>query len=94
MIEWTEQAIRQLDQAHEFIALANSANVAAQVSLKIVSSVQQLAAFRLSGRTGRVAGTRELIIPNTPFIVAYAIDSARIVILAIYHGAQAWPEIL
>jgi toxin ParE1/3/4 len=94
MIEWTEQAIRQLDQAHEFIALANSEKVATQVSVKIVSSVQQLATFPLSGRTGRVPGTRELVIPNTPFIAAYANDDARIVILAIYHGAQPWPEIL
>jgi toxin ParE1/3/4 len=41
---------------------------------------------------GRVPGTRELVISNTPFIAAYTIQRDRIVILAIYHGAQAWPE--
>jgi plasmid stabilization system protein ParE len=40
------------------------------------------------GRPGRVPGTRELIIPDTPFIAAYAIEKARIVILAVYHGAH------
>jgi hypothetical protein len=33
--------------------------------MQIVTSIQQLAAFRMAGRTGRV-------IPNTPFIAAYA----------------------
>jgi plasmid stabilization system protein ParE len=60
--------------------------------MHIVASVQLLASFPMSGRTGRVPGTRELVISNTPFIAAYTIDHERIVILAIYHGAQKWPE--
>jgi toxin ParE1/3/4 len=88
MIEWTEQAARQLDQAHDYIALSNNEAVAAQITMQIVASVQQLAAFPMSGRPGRVSGTRELIISHTPFITAYAIEKARIVILAVYHGAQ------
>ena len=92
-IEWTEQATRQLDQAHDYIVLSNSEEVAARITRQIVTSVQQLATFPMSGRTGRVPGTRELVISNAPFIVAYAIDHDRIVILAIYHGAQQWPEV-
>ena len=93
MIKWTEQAARQLDQAYDYIAFSNSEEVAARITIQIVTSVQQLAAFPMSGRPGRVRGTRELIISNTPFIAAYAIEKARIVILALYHGAQPWPEI-
>lgn len=92
MIEWTEQAIRQLDQAHAYITLSNSEEVATRVTSQTVSSVQQLAAFPMSGRAGRVPGTRELIVSSTPFIAAYTIEKARIVILAVYHGAQHWPE--
>jgi toxin ParE1/3/4 len=61
--------------------------------MQIVTSVQQLATFPMSGRSGRVAGTRELVISNTPFLAAYAVDHDRIEILAIYHGAQQWPEV-
>jgi toxin ParE1/3/4 len=93
MIEWTEQATRQLDQAHDYIALTNSAEVALRITMHIVASVQQLAAFPMSGRPGRVPCTRELVISHAPFIVAYAIERDRIVILAIYHGAQRWPEV-
>jgi plasmid stabilization system protein ParE len=46
----------------------------------------------MSGRPGRVSGTRELVISNTPFIAAYVIEQARIVTLAVYQGAQQWPE--
>jgi toxin ParE1/3/4 len=92
MIEWTEQAVRQLDQAHDFIALPNSEEVAGRVTLQIVAAVQQLASFPMSGRAGRVPGTRELVIANTPFVAAYAIKKSRVVILALYHGAQPWPQ--
>ena len=94
MIEWTEQATRQLDQAHDYITLSNSEEVAARITMQIVTSVQQLATFPMSGRSGRVPGTRELVISDTPFIAPYAIDRDRIVILAVYHGAQQWPEVL
>jgi len=94
VIEWTEQATRQLDQAHDYIELSNGEEVAARITTHIVTSVQQLAAFPMSGRWGRVQGTRELVISNTPFIAAYAIENDRIVILAIYHGAQQWPKVL
>jgi len=92
MIEWTEQAARQLDQAHDYIALSNSQDVAAQITMHIAASLQQLATFPMSGRPGRVPGTRELVVSNSPFVVAYSVQKERIVILAIYHGAQQWPE--
>jgi len=92
VIEWTEQATIQLDQAQDYIALSNSEEVAARITMHVVASVHLLASFPMSGRTGRVPGTRELVISNTPFIAAYTIDHDRIIILAIYHGAQLWPE--
>ncbi len=92
MIKWTEQATQQLGQAHDYITLSNNKEVAARITMQIVNGVQQLAAFPMSGRAGRVPGTRELVISNTPFMAAYAIDKADIVVLAIYHGAQHWPE--
>lgn len=91
-IEWTEQAVHQLDQTFGYIALSNSEEVAIRVTARIVAAIQQLATFPMSGRAGRVPGTRELVISNTSFVAAYTVDRARIVILAIYHGAQQWPQ--
>jgi toxin ParE1/3/4 len=92
MIEWTEQALQQLDHAHDYIALSNSEEVAARMTTLIVATIQQLEGFPMSCRSGRIPRTRELAISTTPFIAAYAVDRDRIVILAIYHGAQQWPE--
>jgi plasmid stabilization system protein ParE len=44
------------------------------------------------GRPGRVPGTRELVITNTPYILPYQIRSNRIEILRVYHGARRWPK--
>jgi addiction module RelE/StbE family toxin len=48
--------------------------------------------FPIIGRLGRVSGTRELVIPETKYIVAYRIVDEVIHILAILHGAQRWPR--
>jgi toxin ParE1/3/4 len=44
------------------------------------------------GQHGRVEGTREVILSGTPYIAAYKVEDARIVILAIIHGARRWPK--
>ncbi|WP_429810150.1 type II toxin-antitoxin system RelE/ParE family toxin [Ensifer sp. B1-9] len=36
-------------------------------------------------------GTRELVMPRTPYIAAYMLMADRIRILRILHGAQIWP---
>jgi toxin ParE1/3/4 len=94
MIQWTDQAAHQLDQAYDYIALSKSEEVAGRVARKIVSAIERLATFPISGRAGRIPGTRELVVPETPFIAAYFLDKSRIVVLAIYHGAQRWPDTL
>ncbi len=43
------------------------------------------------GRKGRVAETRELVTPGTPYIVVYRI-TVRVEVLAIVHAARAWPK--
>lgn len=43
------------------------------------------------GRLGRVHGTRELVIPGTPLLIAYRVRKDGIRILAVLHGARRWP---
>ena len=51
----------------------------------------QLADFPESGRTGRIEGTRELVVPKTPFVAPYRITGDTIEILAVHHASQRWP---
>jgi toxin ParE1/3/4 len=39
-----------------------------------------------------VPGTRELVIPQTPYIVPYRVQGHVIQILRAYHGARRWPD--
>jgi plasmid stabilization system protein ParE len=45
-----------------------------------------------SQHPGRVPGTRELVIPRTPFIVPYRLVGNAIHVLRIFHAARQWPE--
>lgn len=46
----------------------------------------------MAGRTGRVAGSRELSIRGTPFIVVYHLEKNEVRILAVLHAARKWPD--
>ena len=68
---------------------------ARRVALRIVETVeQQLPDNPHLGRPGRVPGTRELVIPRTPYIVPYRVHRNALEILRVYHGARRWPESL
>ena len=59
---------------------------------RIRAAVTRLAASPALGRPGRVAGTRELVIPDTPYIVPYRAKGDVVQIITILHGAQRWPD--
>jgi len=46
----------------------------------------------LSGGVGRIDGTREAVVPRTPYIVVYRVSEETIDILGIWHAARQWPE--
>ena len=58
----------------------------------VFSAMRRLLEFPESGRPGRVVGTRELVVPRTPFIAVYSVTVDRLRILRILHGAQLWPD--
>lgn len=43
------------------------------------------------GRPGRVQGTRELVLADIGYVVAYRLRDGM-EILAVMHGAREWPE--
>jgi toxin ParE1/3/4 len=90
-IWWSTPATRQLAAVHEFIAVDNEAAATKMVSY-IWDSVGVLARHPYAGRKGRVAGTRELVISGTPFVVAYKLRKNEVRILAVLHSAREWPE--
>jgi toxin ParE1/3/4 len=91
IVRYTRQALADLDEAREYVALDRPA-AAQAIGQRIRQVISDLTRFPERGRPGRVAGTRELVIPGTPFLAAYRISSGHVDVLAILHGARQWPS--
>ncbi|MDR3507699.1 MAG: type II toxin-antitoxin system RelE/ParE family toxin [Caulobacteraceae bacterium] len=90
-LEWSPHAVDDRDQIFDYIE-ADSPRAAVAVDGRIAAQVAALIHFPEQGRVGRVEGTRELVINQTPYIAAYRILGDRVRVLRILHGAQAWAE--
>ena len=91
-ILWSPEAIQDLIALRGYIAEDNP-TAARRVALRIVETVeQQLPNNPHLGRPGRVPGTRELVIPRTPYIVPYRVHRNALEILRVYYGARRWPD--
>ncbi|MER8419619.1 type II toxin-antitoxin system RelE/ParE family toxin [Mesorhizobium sp. M0166] len=71
---------------------AENPRAAVQIDHHIVLTARRLIDFPESGRPGRVAGTRELVVPRTPYIAACVVTAGTVRILRVLHGAQMWPD--
>jgi addiction module RelE/StbE family toxin len=90
-IRWTRLARSDIKAAREYVA-ADSAGAADQFLERIQQAAAVLVRHPMAGRTGRIPGTRELVIPGTPWILPYRIRRGFIDILAVIHGARRWPD--
>jgi addiction module RelE/StbE family toxin len=90
-LTWSAFALADRDAIFTHIE-ADSPRAAIGVDEHIAQAVLRLVEFPESGRPGRVPGTRELVIPRTPYVAAYALALDHIRILRVLHGAQMWPE--
>ncbi len=78
-LEWSVWAQADRNAIFDYIQ-ADNPRAAAAVDKRISDRVNMLQRFPRSGRPGRVAGTRELVIIRTPYIAVYRIidDTIRI----------------
>lgn len=92
-VKWTRRALINLDDAVEYIARDN-ASAAQKVAKKILDSSQRLSEQPGIGRPGRVAGTRELVIADFPYILPYVEKDGTIFILRVIHTSMRWPLLM
>jgi toxin ParE1/3/4 len=90
-VRWTLPAAEQLEQLYNYIADTEPA-AAEEITHHVIDVTEMLGRHPKAGRNGRVAGTREFLVPDTPFVVAYTVTDQTLWILAVYHGARKWPE--
>lgn len=90
-LSWTPPALADLAVAREYLGKERPSSVAA-VAERLERALKALGDHPEIGRAGRVSGTKELVVPGTPFLIAYRIRRQRIEILAFLHGARRWPS--
>jgi toxin ParE1/3/4 len=91
-IVWSPEAIEDLISLRAYVAEESPAGER-RIALRILHAVEHLLPDNPHmGRPGRVPGTRELVIPRTPYIVPYRVQREVIQILRVYHGARRWPD--
>ena len=82
---------RALAHLREYIARDNP-NAGNRIASALLEAVERLAKLPNLGRPGRVAGTRELVVSGTPFIIPYRLRGDRLEIVAVFHARQKWPK--
>lgn len=90
-LTWSAFALSDRDGIFTYIE-AHNPTAAIAIDERIVAAVRRLHDFPESGRPGRVAGTRELVITETPYVAAYHVSGETVRILRVLHGAQQWPD--
>lgn len=68
--------------------------LAAAVAERSLGCINLLATQPQIGRPGRIAGTRELVIPGVPYIIPYRVRGERLELIAVFHGRQKWPDMI
>ena len=93
-VKWLRKALQNLDDEAEYIAQEDPA-AARLVVQHIVKAIKLLQDNPALGHPGRIHGTRELVVPDTRYIVPYRVRPRlqRIEILRIFHTSRRPPKL-
>ena len=90
-VRWTRPALNDLEGIGDYVAKDNPV-AAARLVARIFDHVDALNEHPKIGRIGRVSGTREFVVSDTPFVVPYRVRGDEVEVLAVFHGARRWPK--
>jgi len=87
-VKWLRRGLASLVAAEQYVALDNAA-AARRMADHIEDAVAQLARFPNLGRAGVRPGTRELVVPRTPYLVVYRVTEKEVQVLRVFHEKQS-----
>lgn len=88
---WSAVSVRHLQEVVEYIQ-GESVVGAVTIRKRILETVRRIGQLPHSGRVGRIDGTREAVVPRSPYIVVYQVAEQTVEIIGIWHAARQWPE--
>jgi addiction module RelE/StbE family toxin len=86
-IRWTRAAAEDLEKIKDYLT-EHYPQFAQSTVVDLYEAIRSLKTSPRRGRLGREEGSRELVMPQLPYIVAYRIKDQAIEILHIHHGAR------
>lgn len=87
---WTPEAIQDREAIYDFVE-NNNAIAALTLDELFEEKSAQLIDYPAFGRTGRVAGTRELVVHQN-YILIYDLTGNQVRIIRLLHVARPWPS--
>lgn len=92
-VKWLSKALQNLDDQADYISQEDPA-AAKLVVQRVFDSVNLLADNPAMGNPGRIHGTRELVVPDTSYIIPYRVRPRlnRIEILRVFHTSRRLPK--
>lgn len=91
-VVWTHRYLRELQAIGDYIAERNPVAAGKVIANIHVRTKRLLSDNPFFGRVGEIEGTRELVVPGTPYVVAYRVLETCVEVLFVQHGAREWPD--
>lgn len=88
---WSAASVRHLQEIVEYLQ-GESSGGAITTRRRILETKRRIGRMPYSGRVGRTEGTREAVVPRTPYIIVYRVVDRTVEIVGIWHAARLWPE--
>jgi plasmid stabilization system protein ParE len=86
-LRWTQLALTDFEQAHDYVAHENQ-EPARQIAKRVLEATKRLLEFPRIGRIGEDEETREWLIPKTPYLIIYTVKEEAVEILRIWHMSR------
>ena len=92
-LEYTHRFHDELRREYLFLCERNG-EAAVRVRDLILQTIERIERFPQLGRSWRLPGTREIVVPGLPYLVIYELHTDRIVILTLFHTSREYPPVL
>jgi len=90
IVRWTKNALASIASIAAYIEWDNAERAKSFVQ-EIRLKTNALAEFPWIGRSGRIIGTREMIVHKN-YIIPYRVSDGVVEILDILHTSKRWPK--
>ncbi|HTY70065.1 MAG TPA: type II toxin-antitoxin system RelE/ParE family toxin [Alphaproteobacteria bacterium] len=90
-LRYSARAQSQLISIGDYIRTETGPDLALRIGHRIREAAELLRYFPNAGRLGRVAGTREWVVRQAPYVIVYELvpaDPAEIMVLGVFHCRQ------